>query len=43
MILPMAGRSSGATERRFFISVGILPFLLRYSCQNEASVSLEET
>ena len=31
MILPMAGRSSGATERRFFISAGILPFLLRYS------------
>ena len=43
MILPMAGRSSGATERRFFIRAGILPFLLRYSCQKVASVSLEET
>ena len=39
----MAGRSSGATVRRFFIRAGILPFLLRYSCQKVASVSLEET
>ena len=43
MILPMAGRSSGATVRRFFIRAGILPFLLRYSCQKDASVSLLET
>ena len=35
--LPMAGRSSGATVRRFFIRAGILPFLLRYSCQKGAS------
>ena len=36
-------RSSGATVRRFFIRAGILPFLLRYSCQKDASVSLLET